>query len=103
MDQANTEQAPELGPEIRAQMVEVLRKHGVTHAGLLGFFARSAEDTAGELEVLIDPPRNMTLLGLAALENDLEDLLGLPVNPVSIGGLRPSERENALSKQEALF
>jgi len=92
-----------LEPEDRARIAAVLRKHGVTRASVFGSFARGSQSEASDLDLLIEPKPDATLLDLARLELALEDLLGRHVDLVTYAELHPALREQALREQEALL
>jgi len=92
-----------LEPEDRARIAAVLREHGVTRASVFGSFARGSQSEASDLDLLIEPKPDATLLDLARLALALEDLLGRHVDLVTYAELHPALREQALREQEALL
>lgn len=82
--------APSLGGlRSRAAEVEALvRRHGVDEVKIFGSVARGEAEPDSDLDVLVDLDRGAGLLQLAALQSELEDLLGCPVHVVTTSGLR---------------
>lgn len=68
---------------------DILVRHGVTHAGVFGSFARGEADVESDVDIVIEPPEGMTLFGLAGLGNDLEAELGRSVDILTYRSLRP--------------
>ena len=69
----------------RAQMLETLRRHGVTRPEIFGSTARGDELVGSDVDVLVDLPDGMSLLDLIGIQRQLEDLLGVPVDLVPRG------------------
>jgi predicted nucleotidyltransferase len=67
----------------------VFRRHGVTEVRVAGSVARGADDLTSDIDLVIHPPDDMGGLALAALGDDVEAVLGLPVDLVSDGSTGP--------------
>lgn len=81
------------------RMVEILRRHGVTRAGIFGSFARGEADETSDVDVLIAPPQGMTLFGLARLERELAAAVGRQVDVITYNSLQPGFRDEVLREQ----
>lgn len=81
------------------RMVEILRRHGVTRAGIFGSFARGEADETSDVDVLIAPPQGMTLFGLAHLERELAAAVGRQVDVITYNSLQPGFRDEVLREQ----
>ncbi len=71
------------------------QRYGVAELGLFGSVARGSDEESSDVDVLVRfmPGTNPTLLTIAALACDLEELLGRPVDLVEDhAGLRPEFR-----------
>jgi uncharacterized protein len=55
---------------------------------VVGSVARGEAGTGSDLDVLVDMGAGASPLTTAALQNDLEDLLGCPVHVVTTSGLK---------------
>ncbi len=80
----------------------VAARHGVRDVGVFGSVARGAERAGSDVDLLIDVPDGMGLLGLGRLRQELEDLLGVEVDLVPRDGLKPGVREDVLADLVAL-
>ena len=87
----------------RERIVAILRAHGIVHAGIFGSFAGGEHRASSDLDLLIEPQTGATLLDLARLELELEDLLGRHVDLVTYDELHLAIRDQALREQEALL
>jgi len=71
----------------RDEINRVAALHGASDVRVFGSVARGEEGPRSDVDVLVEmEPRG--LFEQAALQNDLEDLLGCPVHVVTTGGLR---------------
>ena len=74
------------------------RHHGLSVA-IFGSVARGDERPDSDLDFLVDFAGGASLFDLVRLQDDLEQLLGRPVDVVSSGGLLPEDddiREDAV-------
>jgi len=80
-------------------IVPILRKRGIVSAGLLGSLARGEALEKSDIDLLIDYPKGTTLLDAAALELELEGVLGKDVDLVSRKYLHPSIKDRVLGEE----
>ena len=65
---------------LKPQVLEVARRYGTSNLRIYGSIATGQEHPASDLDLLIDLPKGQSLLGLISLRQELEDLLGCPVD-----------------------
>jgi uncharacterized protein len=82
----------------RAEILRVAASHGGTNVRVFGSLARREATEESDLDLLIDLEPGRSLLDLIAIEQDLEDLLGRPVDVVTQGGLSPYLRDRVLAE-----
>ena len=87
-----------LTPELREQVLRIARVHGATHVAVFGSVARGEGGADSDLDLLVDLEPGRSLLDLIAIEQDLEDLLGRPVDALTRRGLSPYLRDRVLSE-----
>lgn len=78
---APTDGTPTMGL-IRARREEILdaaARHGATNVRIYGSVARGEARPVSDIDVLVDMEEGSSLLDLAALHLELEDILGFPV------------------------
>ena len=73
---------------VREQILAVATRHGACNVRVFGSVARGDADAASDIDFLVDFEPGRSLLDLAALLVDLEDLLGHPVDVVTEPGLK---------------
>ena len=77
-------------------MVPVLRGHGVLRAGIFGSFVRGEADGDSDLDLVVELPEGSSLLDLAGIKVDLEELFGITVDVTTYTSLHPDLRDQIL-------
>jgi uncharacterized protein len=72
----------------RNEIERVAAHYGVRSLRVFGSVARGDTGPNSDLDVLVDMGGPQSLFRLAALQRELEELLGCPVHILTIGGLR---------------
>jgi predicted nucleotidyltransferase len=84
----------------RADIIELAREHGASNLRVFGSVARGEATERSDVDLLVDMDASRSMLDLCALEEDLERLLG---RPVEIGTkLYPRIRDRVLQEAVAL-
>jgi uncharacterized protein len=83
---------------VREQILAVAARHGAGNVRVFGSVARGDADAASDIDFLVDFEPGRSLLDLAALLVDLEDLLGHPVDVVTEPGLKARIRQRVLAE-----
>jgi uncharacterized protein len=71
--------------EVRA----VIARYPVSNPRVFGSVARGEDDERSDFDLLVDPLENTSLFDLAGLELELSDLLGVRVDVLTPGGIKP--------------
>ena len=93
--------APEIA-EKRAEILRVAAAHGARNIRVFGSVARGEASGESDLDLLVDFDPGRSLLDHAALQIELEKLLGRRVDVASERGLRPRLRERVLREARPL-
>ena len=83
------ESAMSLLTEHRDQIRQLASRHGADDVRVFGSHARGQQHPESDLDLLVKLRAGSSLLDQIALQQDLEDLLGIPVDVVVEGGLSP--------------
>ena len=89
---AKAAQAPTM-EALRARREDILRvasAHGVRNVRVFGSVARGESGSGSDVDLLVDGSGRLSTFGQAALQSELEDLLGCPVHVTTTAGLRPA-------------
>jgi predicted nucleotidyltransferase len=87
---------------VRHQILAAARRHGATNVRVFGSVARGDADAASDIDFLVDFEPGRSLLDLASLLVELEDLLGRPVDVVTEPGLKSRVRQRVLAEAVAV-
>jgi uncharacterized protein len=82
----------------RRKARSIAASYGVTIRGVFGSVARGEDSEDSDIDLLVDLPPEMGLVGLGRVQRDLEALLGARVDLVPEADLKPKVRMNVLSE-----
>ena len=85
--------------QIKSKINKILKKHGVVRAGIFGSYARGEQNEKSDIDILIQPSENMSLLDLSGLKIELEENLGRKVDLVSYKYIHPYLKERILESE----
>ena len=88
-----------LGEDHKREINEIVRRHRGRSVSLFGSVARGDETPTSDIDLLVDFEPGSSLFDLFHISQELEALLGIPVDVVSTGGLK--ERDHHI-RQEAV-
>lgn len=74
--------------EKRTEIVNLGEKYGARNIRVFGSVARGDNHAASDVDLLVDMDQGRTLFDLAGFVADVQDLLGVRVDVVTLGGLR---------------
>ncbi len=79
----------------RGELLEVLRRHGVTNPEIFGSAARGDDREDSDVDLLVDFPAGTDIVDIIGIKRELEDVLGVPVDLVPRNGLKERVRTRA--------
>ncbi|GAB4061244.1 nucleotidyltransferase family protein [Uliginosibacterium sediminicola] len=86
----------------RAAILLLLEQFQASNPRLFGSVARGEENEASDIDLLVEMPKNISLLDVARLELALCDLLAHKIDLVIEDELHPRIRERVLSEARPL-
>ena len=86
----------------RAELRELAGRHGLLHPRIFGSVLTGTDDEQSDLDLLVDPAQNTSLLTLAAFRREAETLLGLPVSVLTPNALPAKFRSEVLQQAQPL-
>ena len=89
--------------EIRSKILPVLKKYDVSRASLFGSVVRSEAIEESDIDLLVEFEGEKSLLDLAGVKIELEELLRKKVDVLTYDSLHPLLKERILSEQVAIL
>lgn len=87
---------------LKPDVLAVARRHGASNLRIYGSIAKGQEYNGSDLDLLVDLSADQTLLGWIRLRQELEDLLGCPVDVTEAETLHPLIRSEILAQARPL-
>lgn len=84
-------------------LIDVLRQHEVKRAALFGSIVRGDATEESDIDLLIEFEGRKSLLDLAGLKLDLQEVLSRRVDVLTYKSLHPLLKERILSEQEVIL
>lgn len=84
-------------------IIGVLRKYGVIRASLFGSTVRGEATEESDVDLLVEFEGKKSLLDLARLEIELEEMLGKKIDILTYKSLHPLLKDKILNEQEELM
>lgn len=69
---------------------------------MFGSYARNEERNDSDIDLLLEMPKDSSLLDLVALKSDLEDTLGTKIDIVTYNSIKPALRDRIIHEAVAL-
>lgn len=88
----------ELVKEKQAEIVRTARTHGALKLSLFGSVVRGEDSANSDIDFLVEFEEGRTLFDLIRLKQQLETLLGKPVDLVTEKSVHPLLRESILAE-----
>ena len=79
----------------RGELLEVLRRHGVTNPEIFGSAARGDDREDSDVDLLVDFAPGTDIIDIIGIKRELEDVLGVPIDLVPRNGLKERVRSRA--------
>jgi predicted nucleotidyltransferase len=86
----------------REEILRLAKRHGARNVRIFGSVARGDAGPDSDIDFLVEMPRGRSLLDLAGLWQDLEELLGRRVDVVVDGGINRNRAERILAEARPL-
>ena len=86
----------------RSEVLSLGARYGLRQIRVFGSVARGQADDASDIDFLVEPGPDVSVLDLGGFLSELQQLLGCKVNVVTEKGLRPRIREQVLREAVSL-
>ena len=88
----------EILPLHRETIRQLVFQAGMANPRVFGSVLRGEDDDGSDLDLLVDPAPKTSLLDVAGLQIEIEQLLGIKVDLLTPRGLPPKFREKVLAE-----
>jgi len=85
--------------DMKKKIRKILKKYGIVRAGIFGSYARGEQKKNSDVDILIQPTKDMSLLDFVHVKHELEDILGKKVDLVSYKYIHPYLKEKILESE----
>ncbi|MCB2160666.1 nucleotidyltransferase family protein [bacterium] len=92
----------ELLNEKREDILRLAAQHGARNVRVFGSVARGEARPESDIDFLVEMEEGRSLLDLGGLLMDLQDLLGVDVDVVTVNGLRLRMKDRVMQEAVAL-
>ena len=89
--------------ELKKTLIDVLKKHEVKKAALFGSAIRGEATEDSDIDLLVEFEGRKSLLDLAGLKLELQELLRRRVDVLTYKSLHPLLKDRILSEQEEIL
>ena len=86
----------------REDVLRIAASRGARHIRIFGSTVRGEQTAASDIDLLVEMEPGRSLIDLMSLEEELEELLGTPVDVVTEAALSPKIRDRVLAEAVAL-
>ncbi|MPZ61208.1 MAG: helix-turn-helix domain-containing protein [Propionibacteriales bacterium] len=86
----------------RKQVRQIAAAHGLSNVRVFGSAARGEDKADSDIDLLVDVPPGVGLVGLARCQHDLQALLDAPVDLVPAEDVKPGVARSVLAEVVAL-
>lgn len=87
---------------IKNKSLPVLKKYGVTKAGIFGSYATGEQNKNSDIDILIEPPKGIGF-GFVGIQFELETRLKKKVDLLSYGAIHPLLKKRILKEEVRLI
>jgi len=89
--------------QVKRKILPVLQRYDVVRAAIFGSLARGETKQGSDIDILVEFAGEKSLLDLAGLKIELEELLGVRVDVLTYGSLHPLLKDKVLSEQKVIL
>ncbi len=88
---------------VKQRILPILRRHGVTRAGLFGSLVRGEARNSSDIDVLVEIEDDISLFDFVGIKIELEEATGRKVDLVEYDTIKPLLRETILNEQVVIL
>jgi predicted nucleotidyltransferase len=85
--------------KIKTKIIKILKKYNIKKAGLFGSYIRGEQKESSDIDILIQPAKDMSLLDISGLKIELKNVLGKKVDIISYKYIHPYLKDRILKNE----
>ena len=86
------------------RIIPILKRYHIPKAAFFGSVVDGRfQPGKSDIDILVLPPKGMSLLDFVALQQDIEDSVGIDVDLVSYNGMSKYLKESILSNEQVFY
>jgi len=89
--------------EIKVKIIPVLRRYDVRKASIFGSFVKGEEREDSDIDILVEFKGEKSLLDLAGLKIELQEILKRKVDVLTYNSLHPLLKDKILQEQKVIL
>jgi len=89
--------------KIKVKIIPVLRRHDVRKAAIFGSYVKGEEKEDSDIDILVEFKGEKSLLDLAGLKIELQEILKRKVDVLTYNSLHPLLKDKILQEQKVIL
>ena len=85
--------------QIKEKAIPILKAAGIKRSSLFGSYVRGDQNEKSDIDILVEYPERTSLFDIGELKQNLEDVLGRPVDLVGFKTIKPRLKQHILLNQ----
>ncbi|MDP1722939.1 MAG: nucleotidyltransferase domain-containing protein [Candidatus Gottesmanbacteria bacterium] len=86
------------------RLTPLMRRYGVIKAAFFGSLVSGTfRKGQSDVDILVLPPRGMSLLDFIGLKQDIEDMMHMDIDLLSYNGISPYLKKSILSNEQVFY
>lgn len=85
--------------EVKKKVIPILKRYGAKRAGFFGSLIRGQMGKRSDIDVLVDLPRNLSLIDVVGVQQEIEEVVGRKVDLVQYDAIKPLLKKYILSEE----
>ena len=85
--------------KIKLKIKEIIKKQGIKKAGIFGSYARGNQKASSDIDILIEPTKEMGFFEIVSLENELKKVLKKKIDLLTYASIHKLLRDRILNEE----
>lgn len=89
--------------EVREIVLPIMKRHGVSRAGVFGSCVRGDMFVGSDIDILVEIQRDISILDFIRIKQEVAEALGQDVDLVEYDAVKPHLRERIMGEQVSIL